>query len=161
MTALVLELVDLHRPAHADRHEWAPPFDRSVEYTNRGWWVRAPHHVDSPWYVQVLEEGREVARVEIDDPGGINQDYGDVPDLGDERLEIQLIEVVPIHRRRGVATAVIRALEARHPDRRLFAYSELADGFWDSLGWERFGRNDRLPAQYQPLFIQPARAVRT
>lgn len=41
--------------------------------------------------MQVLEGDVEVARVEFDDPGGINPSYANVPELGDERLEIQLI----------------------------------------------------------------------
>lgn len=79
--------------------------------------------------MQVLEGGVEVARVELDDPGGINPEYADVPQLGPERLEIQFFKVATAARNRGLGTRVMRALQERHPDRRLFAYSEEAHGF--------------------------------
>lgn len=34
----------------------------------------------------MLDNGIEVARVELDDPGDINPEYVNVPELGDERL---------------------------------------------------------------------------
>lgn len=106
--------------------------------------------------MQVLGDGAEVARVELDDPGGINPEYVGVPTLGPERLEIQFIEVAAASRGRRVGTEVVRALEDRHANRRLFAYSEEAHGFWASLGWDRFDHPEG--AQFhRPLFIQPAR----
>lgn len=99
-----------------------------------------------------MEDDVEVARVEIDDPGGINPAYTGVPDLDPERLEIQFIEVADAAHRRGVGTHVVYALQERHPDRRLFAYSEEADDFWASLGWERFDHPNGIN---RPLFIQP------
>ena len=49
----------------------------------------------------------------------------------------------------------VQALAQRHPDRRLFAYSEEADRFWVSLGWERFDHPEG-PRFHRPLFIHPA-----
>lgn len=43
-----------------------------------------------------------------------------------------------------------------HPDRQLIAYSEDADAFWDSLGWDRFAHPEG-PKFHRPLFVQPAR----
>ena len=57
--------------------------------------------------MRVLENNVEVARVELDDPGGINPAYRGVPKLGDERLEIQFIEVATAARGCGVGTQVI------------------------------------------------------
>lgn len=150
---MTLTLTDLHR-GDADRYSWTPPFDSSIAYENEHWWDGVPHFVDDPWFVQVLEGGIEVARVELDDPGGINPDYMGVPHLGDERLEIQFIGVATAARGRGVGTRVVRALENRHRGRRLFAYSEDADRFWLSLGWDPFYRHGRPPSR--TLFIQPA-----
>jgi hypothetical protein len=135
-----------------------PPFDWSVGYENDQWWddVRY-YYVTEPWFVQVLEGDTEVARVELDDPGGINPEYTGVPELGDERLEIQLIEVATAAARRGIGTGVVRGLAQRHRDRRLFAYSEEADAFWASLGWDRFDHQDGQPQFHRALFIQPAR----
>ncbi|MFZ2240674.1 MAG: GNAT family N-acetyltransferase [Gordonia amarae] len=152
-----LQLVD-HRRGSADKYSWVPQFDWSVPYENDQWWddVRY-YYVSEPWFVQVLEDGVEVARVELDDPGGINPEYADVPLIGeDDRLEIQLIEVAAAALRRKVGTRVVHDLMARHRGSRLFAYSEEADGFWASLGWQRFGHRDGQPQFHRALFIQPA-----
>lgn len=149
---MTVKLVDLHRGG-ADRYVWAPPFDRATVYVNEHWWDRTCVYDDSPWYVQVLEVPAEVARVELDDPGGINPEYAGVPELGPERLEIQFIEVATTAQGRGVGTAVMRALEKRHADRRFFAYSEGAHEFWASLGWERFDHPEGEQF-HRPLFIQ-------
>jgi len=154
---MAIELVDHHRRGSADQYSWLPPFDWNVAYENGRWWDEPRHYyVGEPWFVQVLEGDDEVARVELDDPGGVNPQYSDVPKLGAERLEIQFIEVANGARSRGIGTRVVRALEDRHRDRRLFAYSEEAHDFWASLGWERFDHPDG-PRFHRPLFIQRAR----
>jgi GNAT superfamily N-acetyltransferase len=132
-----------------------PSFDSAVVYERPHWWNRQLG--DEPWLVQVLEHGIEVARVEFDDPGGINPYYEGVPELGNERLEIQFLEVSAAARGRGIGTRVVRGLADWHPDRLLFAYSnEEADGFWASLGWEPFYDSRRGPTG-RTLFIQPTR----
>ncbi|MFL0242343.1 MULTISPECIES: N-acetyltransferase [Mycobacteriaceae] len=150
---MALHLIDL-RPGDAGSRWWMPPFDQAVEYEHPHWWNRQLG--DDPWCLQVIEDDTEVARVEFDDPGGINPQYANVPELGDDRLEIQFIEVSTAARGRGVGTQLVRDLMERHPDRRLFAYSEGADRFWSRLGWEPFVH----PAGgYRTLFIQPAGEV--
>ena len=154
---MVLELVDL-RPSSSDDRWWVPPFAENVIYEHPHWWWDRQLG-EEPWFVQVLDQtGSEVARVEFDDPGGINPEYANVPDLGDERLEIQFLEVATTARGHGVGGQVVRSLMERHPDRRLFAYSEGADRFWTSLGWEAFAH----PAGgYRTLFIQSPGGSRT
>jgi len=153
---VTLTLVD-HRRGAASKYSWLPPLDFEVPYENERWWDEPRYYaVDEPWFVQVLEGGFEVARVELDDPGGVNPQYLGVPKLGPERLEIQFFEVATAARGRGVGTGAVRALEDRHPDRRLFAYSEESNEFWQSLGWERFDHPDGEQF-HRPLFIQPAR----
>ncbi|MFD9804709.1 GNAT family N-acetyltransferase [Streptomyces sp. NPDC059071] len=147
---VVLQLIDLYRGG-ASRYSWIPPFDHTVAYENEHWWDTTSRHNEQPWYVQVLKGGAEVARVELDDPGGVNPEYAGLPTMGQDRLEIQFIEVAAGARGRGVGTEVVRALEDRHSDRRLFAYSEEADRFWASLEWERF---DHPGGRRPPLFIQ-------
>lgn len=148
---MVLQLINL-RPGNADGRRWTPPFDQAVEYEHPHWWNRQLG--DHTWFVRVLEGGAEVARIEFDDPGGINPEYANVPELGDDRLEIQFIEVATAARGRGIGTQLVQALERRHPSRRLFAYSEGADRFWTRLAWESFVH----PAGgYRTLFIQPQR----
>jgi hypothetical protein len=89
------ELID-HRHGADSKYSWLPPFDWTVVYENERWWDEPRHYyVGEPWFVQVLEDGDEVARVELDDPGGINPQYTGVPELGAERLEIQFIASTP------------------------------------------------------------------
>jgi hypothetical protein len=146
-----LKLID-HRRGPADDRGWKPPFDFAVDYAHPHWWNRQLG--EDPWFVQVLEGDVEVARVEFDDPGGINPSYANVPELGDERLEIQFIEVASAACGRRIGTQVVRRLADRHPDRRLFAYSEEADRFWASVGWEPFYDPGPGPVG-RTLFIQP------
>lgn len=154
LALMSLALVD-YRRGPSDKYSWMPAFDWDTSYENERWWDEVRHYVDDPWFVQVLVDGVEVARVELDDPGGINPTYVGVPELGTERLEIQLVEVAAAARRRGIGRRVVRALSNRHPDRRLFAYSEQADGFWARLGWEPF-YDPRPGPPGRTLFIQPA-----
>lgn len=151
-----LEFVNHHRGS-ADKHSWLPSFDWSVSYENDQWWSDVRYYyVTEPWFVQVFEDGSEVARVEFDDPGGINPEYTDVPKLGKERLEIQFIEVAAAASRRGIGTRVVHGLTELYSNRRLFAYSEEADDFWASLGWQRFDHRDGQPQFHRALFIAPA-----
>lgn len=150
-----LQFVD-HRRGSASKYSWVPPFDWSVDFENDQWWDEPRYHsVIEPWFVQVMEDGIEVARVEFDDPGGINPEYVGVPKLGGERLEIQFIEVAAAATRRGIGTRVVEGLAELHYGRRLFAYSEDADEFWSSLGWQRFDHRDGQPQFHRALFIQP------
>ena len=153
---MTLQFID-HRRGFADQYPWLPPFDWSIAYENEQWWDEVRYYyVGEPWFVQVLEDSVEVARVELDDPGGINPAYANVPSTGPERLEVQFIEVATVARDRGIGTRAVQALAQRHRNRRLFAYSEEADRFWGSLGWERFDHPEG-PQLHRPLFIQPAR----
>ncbi len=151
---MTLEFLEVRPPA-AHSRSWTP-FATSEGYEHPHWWNNAGGTTGDPWFVRVLEDGIEVARVQLDDPGGISPAYTNAPTLGPERLEIQFIEVTTAARRRKVATRVVHGLTKHHPHRRLFAYSsESADCFWGSLaGWRRFDHPD---GRSSPLFIQPAR----
>nr|WP_318276507.1 GNAT family N-acetyltransferase [Mycobacterium eburneum] len=105
-----LQLVD-HRRGSASRYSWVPPFDWSVDFDNNQWRDEPRHYSASePWFVQVIGDGIEIARVEFDDPGGINPEHVGVPKLGEERLEIQFIEVAAAATRRGIGTRVVEGL---------------------------------------------------
>ncbi|CPR69922.1 GNAT family N-acetyltransferase [Mycobacteroides abscessus] len=146
-----LRLVDLRR-GPADDCWWTPAFDETVTYEHPDWWNPHNFGTEDPWYVQVLEHGVEVARVELKEDVDIDH-YANVPAVGSERLEIAFIEVATAECGRGIGTQVMRELERRHPGRRLLAYSEEADGFWASLGWEPFHHPE---GDWRTLFIQPA-----
>jgi hypothetical protein len=54
-----------------------------------------------------------------------------------------------LSRGRGVGTQVVQGLRKRQRGSRLLAYSERADGFWASLGWERFDHPDGVPTSFR------------
>lgn len=150
-----LELFD-HRAPATVKNSWTP-FPSSEGYERPHWWESAGGAVGDPWFVEVLEDGVQVARVQLDERGGINPDYAGAPAIDThDLLEIQNIEVATAARRRKVATRVVQALAERHPERRLMAYSKDADsdGFWNSLGWESYFYSER-GLTGRTLFIAP------
>ena len=147
-----LVLRDLRRGPGDDKYVWMP-FEVNDQF-NGEWWDRVPYLDDDPHYVQVLLDGVEVARVELDH-GFRGSEHVDAPKLGASALEIQFIEVAVSQRRQGIGAEVVRLLVERHSDHRLLAMSEDADDFWASLGWRRYDHPDG-PHQYRPLFVAPA-----
>ena len=109
--AMKLELVTVQR---GGRSKYAAPFDDHCGYTP-GWWNRPMGEGDRTQFIQVLRDGPEVARVELDEVVGIDH-YARVPPLGERALEIQFIEVKDEERRLGIGTEVVRALIARYPN---------------------------------------------
>jgi GNAT superfamily N-acetyltransferase len=147
-----LWLVELRRASRDDRYV-CMPFEPNDQF-NGGWWDRTPYLDDDPHYIDVLLDGVEVARVELDHDFRDSMHVG-APELGASALEIQFIEVVASHRRQGIGAEVVRRIASDNPNRRLLALSEEADEFWASLGWERYDYGS-APHQYRPLFISPS-----
>lgn len=147
--------VKLPDPSHT-HYTWIP-FRLDIEFEPT-WW-NEPRYLDDTFrYVEVRMNDTEVARIALSEDISV-ENYPTAPQLGDEALEIQLIEVSSNCRRRGVGTEVVRVLAEAHPHRRLIAFSEQADDFWTSLGWRRHD-HPLGPAFYRPLFIQPSPATR-
>jgi GNAT superfamily N-acetyltransferase len=117
---------------------------------------RTPSYfVEDSWYVQVLEDGAEAARIGLDEEVGIEH-CAAVSEISAEPL-IELIAVPVTARGRGIGTWVLRGLAEHHPDRRLVAYSEEAHGFWASLGWKRYDHPEGRPEFHRALFMQVER----
>ena len=57
---MTLDLVDHHRGS-ADKYSWTPPSDWSIAYENERWWDGVRYYMEDPWFVQVVENGVEVA----------------------------------------------------------------------------------------------------
>lgn len=127
------------------------PFDEHDGFTDR-WWNGPAYGELRYQFYKVLGDGAEVARVELDEDIASTPHYKTAPKLGSTGLEIQFIEVAEGHRGQGIGTAVVHRLAELHSDRRLAAFSEEADDFWESLGWEPH----EGPPQHRVLFIQPA-----
>lgn len=151
-----LELVELTAPAGV---RWWVPFDSSEGFEPR-WWCTQKYTSVGHRFVRVIQRGQEVARVELDDSLRLAEldHYAEVPVSGKTPLEIQFIEVARSQRRDRIGTAVIGVLAAAYPDRQLAAFSEGADEFWASLGWDRYLAKE-TPHLLRPLFVQPVSAV--
>jgi GNAT superfamily N-acetyltransferase len=149
-----LEFVARRRGPDDDRYRWVP-FDHDDRYEQDDWWDSPPYGQDDPWFVQVMSDGEEVARVELDETWSGSHHEG-APKFGREVLVVRQIEVAEPYRRQGIGSRVVAGLIAAHPYRRFIALSMDADEFWTSVGWERFDDLSRGPFHPgKPLFVQP------
>jgi len=139
-----LELVELNPEALFDGNPGFEP----------GWW-QPIHLVSKTTRFEVRSDGLEVARVELDESFDVSH-YEGAPDLRKAGLAIVFIEVAATRRSRGIGRRLVVILAGRYPDRRLFALSEEADGFWSGLGWDRFEHPEGV-AHWRPLYVQPSR----
>lgn len=148
-----LVLDERRRGPGDDRYGWQP-FARDERFNDGGW---SPLRVDdASIYIRVRLDGVEVARVELDELVDFSH-FATAPQF-DGALEIEFIEVASTHRRQGIGRAVVNALVARYPDRRFVGFSEGADPFWASLGWDRYEHPEGVD-YCRPLYIRPARRV--
>lgn len=145
-----LEFVSVQR---GGGNKYGLAFDEHDGFTE-DWWKRRIGDNPQCRFIQVLSDGVEVARIELDERV-YTAHYERAPDLGAIALEIQLIEVSDKYRRRGIGKAVVRRLAELYPDRRLVAYSEEADDFWSSLDWQAYYRPAERGPKSRTLFIQP------
>lgn len=148
---LDLVLASKRRKPTEGRYTWLP-FEHDDRF-RRDWW-EAPYLCGNENVcVQVWQGSVEVARVLLDEVVGISH-YAGAPLLDGIALKIQFFEVAAGHRGEGIGSAVVRLLEDAHQGRRLVAFSEGADGFWSSLGWDRYEHGEE-PGRFQALFVQP------
>ncbi|MFI7515714.1 GNAT family N-acetyltransferase [Micromonospora echinofusca] len=126
------------------------PFEDNEEF-NPHWWKRFSYLTGSYMLFEVRTGGVEVARIELDSDVATDE-YVGAPELGDVALEIQFIEVASSRRGRGIGSKVVQLLEEKYCNRRLVAFSEDADGFWASQGWNRYDHQEGWP-RYRPLFV--------
>lgn len=150
-----ISLVEIVRPV-GERYWFPFIYEEAGRGFTRNWWYRSPVRPGSrSTFLRASEAGDEVARVRLDDEVGVDH-YAGAPRLGSTALGIQFIEVHVDHRLRGIGRAVVNCLHDRYPDRRLVAFSEGADGFWSSLGWDQYVHADPdMAARSRPLYIQP------
>lgn len=139
---------------HIPRDRTRPPFEADPRF-RAGWWDRWPAASSSD-FCGVEIGGVEVARIQLVE-AVYPEEYVGVPSFGRDMLKIQLLEVAVDRRREGIGTRVVHALGHGFPGRRFEAFSEGADEFWMSLGWERFEHPD---GRHQLLFIEPAKVTR-
>lgn len=145
--------VTVKRPGSLDTHYTWTPFRTDANF-EPSWWNESRYRDDTYRYLEFRLNDIEVARVALGADVTVDN-YTAAPVLGDEALEIRLIEVSAEFRRRHIGTDVVQMIHQANPHRRLLAFSEQADHFWASLGWDRHDHPDG-PAFYPPLFVQPA-----
>ena len=95
----------------------------------------------------VYGDGMEAARAALSESIGVSG-YRGAPDLKGWWI-ISLFEVAGSFRERRLGTRVVELLADSYG--RLLAFSEEADEFWSSLGWDRYTK----PGRFRPLYVQP------
>lgn len=130
------------------------PFEASEDFTQECWQadeVIAASAADS--FYSFLREGAEVARMLLVDPAETIVDY-DVPqDLADA-VDIDFIEVASGYRGQGLGFRAVELVQQLFPGRTLVALPGGNEGFWESLGWQRY--EHRQGAAHPPLFVSPS-----
>jgi hypothetical protein len=139
------------------KQNYASPFDGRIPGFRPDWWVDTfagpsnPNHLP---YSFTDEAGQEVARALLRARAG----FADFEDAGvslpSDAISVDFMEVrADLHSpRQGFGTRVVRELERLHLTSTLYAFSEGADEFWGSTGWEFMPRRDRRTS-YRPLFV--------
>lgn len=139
------------------QRDYTSPFDDRTPGFRHHWWEDVFAHTRNPDhypYSFADETGKEVARALLRARAG----FVDVEDAGvslpADALSVDRIEVREDLRypRRGIGTYVVRELEFLYPASTLYAFSEDADEFWRSTGWEFVPRRDGHTS-YRPLFV--------
>lgn len=139
------------------QQDYASPFNDRTPGFRHEWWIETFAHARNPDhcpYSFTDETGEEVARALLRARAG----FVDIEDAGvslpTDAISVDLIEVRADLRypRRGVGTRVVRELEFLHPVSTLYAFSEGADEFWRSAGWEFMPRRDGRTS-YRPMFV--------
>lgn len=120
------------------------------------WWSKIVRGSErSVRHFSAMVWDQEVARIELVEKDRLNPDFIDVPSSSNGFLEISFFEVATPVRRRGLGTESIGAVAEAFTGRSLAAYSEDADGFWASLGWDRFEHGED-PQLFRPLYVHLA-----
>ncbi|MFJ6534572.1 hypothetical protein [Microbacterium sp. NPDC091662] len=136
--------------------DYISPFDTRVPGFRSGWWGDYFQNTIDPDhrpYSFTDHTGAEAARALLREHAGFtNRKIG--ISLPPRAVAVDFIEVREdlYHPRQGVGTRVVRLIEAIYPDVTLFAFSEGADQFWGSTGWEFIPRADG-DDRPRPLFV--------
>lgn len=142
------------------QQDYTSPFDDRTPGFRHQWWVDQFAHTRNPDhrpYSFTDETGKEVARALLRARAG----FVDLEDAGvslpADAVSVDFLEVRAdlLYPRRGVGTRVVRELEFLHPVSTLYAFSEDADEFWRSTGWEFMLRRDGRTS-YRPMFVSTA-----
>lgn len=133
------------------------PFEAKAPGFTDSWWDRHTMSQERFEYEHFTFRlgGDEVVRVETKPRSRLSSSY---VGLDTQRLfvEVLFFEVRDGFRKRGYGPEAVQWLTGHYATERLFAFSENADGFWQSVGWECHARTDGEGwPHYRPLFVSP------
>lgn len=134
---------------------WKSPFPPNAEGFTSQWWdmpVRSKNPNANEFYHWTMD-GREVARALVKPGEKIFDRYEGIYAPFELVCNLQFFEVKGDLRIRGIGREAIRQLEIEFFDQTLIAFSEQADRFWRSVGWQLCPRVDHDP-RYRPLFVR-------
>jgi ribosomal protein S18 acetylase RimI-like enzyme len=129
------------------------PFEASEDFTQECW--QASEVIGSSAsdrFYSFLLPGQEVVRMLIVDPAGALDGY-DVPQGLGNAVQIDFIEVAAGYRAQGYGSRAMELMQRHLPGRTVVALSGGDEGFWTSLGWQRY-ENSR-GGDHPSLFVSP------
>lgn len=127
------------------------PFSESDDFTE-GWWDDAIHGFEPNQHFYAFFDGQhEVMRVEIEVQDILNPEY-EQPQHPGPYAVIHFFEVSEDHRRKGYGTDAVQQIVDCYRGMPLVAFSQDADEFWASLGWERY-EHAAEPENHRPMFV--------
>jgi ribosomal protein S18 acetylase RimI-like enzyme len=127
------------------------PFSESDDFTD-GWWDDAIYGFEPTQHFYSFFVGQhEVARAEIELQDVLNPEYEQPAHPGPYAV-IHFFEVSEDHHRKGYGTEAIQQLADRYEAMPLVVFSEDADEFWGSLGWDRHEHTTE-PEHSRPMYV--------
>jgi ribosomal protein S18 acetylase RimI-like enzyme len=131
------------------------PFSESDDFTD-DWWNDTIYGFEPTQHFYSFFNGQhEVARAEVEIQDTVNEDYDQPAHPGPYGV-IHFFEVSEEHRRRGYGTEAVQLIADRYEGTPLVAFSQGADTFWASLGWDQH-EHQTEPAHYGRMFVSRPR----
>jgi GNAT superfamily N-acetyltransferase len=128
-------------------------FEASEDFTQESWQVsEVIASSTSDRFYSFLLAGQEVVRMLIVDPAGPLDGY-DVPQGLGDAVQVDLIEVAGGYRGQGYGSRAMELVQRHLPGRTIVALPGGDEGFWTSLGWQRYENSQG--GDHPPLFVSP------
>lgn len=131
------------------------PFSEADNFDDDWWLDTLDGFVPSIHFYSFYSGQDEVARAEVEVQDEVDPGYE--LQLPAPYAVIHFFEVSEDHRRHGLGTDAVRLLADRYGDLPLVAFSEGADEFWGSLGWQRYEHRTE-PEHSRRMFVGTAHA---
>lgn len=147
-------MLQLHQLQQADN--FVSPFADDNEAFPGRWWNEWDRIGDnSTRALNFTKGGEEVARAEVDPEARIIASNYVGAGLREDIVDVTFFEVRESRHRQGIGRAAAALIVDHYPGRDLVAFSQDADHFWASIGWQRFTRVDNDEG-FPSLFVHLA-----